>query len=451
MTPDALLRHGARNLPRYTSYPTALRLAPRGEPGPPGPYLEEVRAAAALSLYAHIPFCERLCWYCGCHTTVAPNYARVARYTDRLAAELALWAEAVGPEPPPLAHLHFGGGSPNALSPQDFLELMQAVARRFPLQAGAEIAVELDPGRLTEGFIAALGAAGVSRVSLGVQTFDPKVQAKINRIQPLAQVAEAMAGLRACGVKAINFDLMYGLPEQSALSVWESARAAAALRPQRLAVFGYAHVPWAKKHQSMIREEELGDVGARWEQACAADEALTGAGYVRIGLDHYALPDDALSIAAAAGRLRRNFQGYTADPAPVLIPLGASSIGQSPGWMVQNAARTDVWAGEIAAGRPPVTRAVRISAEDRLRATVIEQLMCALEADVGALCRAAGQPENALDACLDAAAELEADGLCRREGRLLRVPHGARLLVRAAAALFDAYLDAGPGRHAKAI
>lgn len=451
MTPEVLARYGARNLPRYTSYPTALRLAPHAPPGPPEAYLAEAAGAPDLSLYVHVPFCERLCWYCGCNTSVSPGYGRIARYQAQLLAELQLWTAALGHRPPPLAHVHFGGGSPNALTPPDFLSLVQAIRDAFPVRAQAEVAVELDPGRLSFAFVAALGEAGVTRASLGVQTFDPAVQERINRPQPFAQVAEATANLRACGVEAVNFDLMYGLPGQTPESVGESARLAASLRPQRLAVFGYAHVPWAKKHQAMIREEELGTSAARWEQALAADAALTAAGYARIGLDHYALPGDPLAIAAAQGRLRRNFQGYTADPASVLIPLGASSIGQSPGWIVQNAARTDHWAQAIAAGRAPITRVAQISGEDRLRGRVIEQLMCQLEVDVGALCRAEGHPENLLDDCLEAAAPLVADGLCRREGRSLLVAPEARLLVRAVAALFDAYLEAGPGRHARAI
>jgi len=451
MTPEVLARHGARNLPRYTSYPTALRLGPCAEPGPPQAYLAEAAAAAEVSLYVHVPFCERLCWYCGCHTSVSPGYGRIARYHAALLAELQLWAAALGDNAPPLAHLHFGGGSPNALAPRDFLELVRAIRHTFPIRADAEIAAELDPGRLSRAFIAALGEAGVTRVSLGVQTFDPAVQARINRRQPFAQVAEAVANLRASGVGAVNFDLMYGLPGQTPASVGETARLAASLRPQRLAVFGYAHVPWAKKHQSMIREADLAGSAERREQALAADEALTSAGYARIGLDHYALPDDPLTAAAAQNRLRRNFQGYTADPAAVLIPLGASSIGQSPGWIVQNAPRTDEWAKAIAAGRPPITRIARVSAEDRLRGRVIERLMCQLEADVGAICQEEGQPEDALDDCLEAAAPLAADGLCRRVGRRLQVAPEARLLVRAVAAVFDAYLEDGPGRHARAI
>lgn len=450
MRPDVLARHGARNLPRYTSYPTALRLAARAEPGPPEHYLAEARGAAALSLYVHVPFCERLCWYCGCNTSVSPQYGRIARYKERLLAELQLWTEALG-APAPLAHVHFGGGSPNALVAQDFLSLVAAVRAALPIRPEAEIAVELDPGRLTDAFVAALGEAGVTRASLGVQTFDPDVQQRINRPQPFAQVAQAVLQLRACGVASVNLDLMYGLPGQTPESVAASARLAASLRPERLAVFGYAHVPWVKKHQAMIPAQDLAGPAGRWEQALAADTALAAAGYTRIGLDHYALPGDPLAIAAAQGQLRRNFQGYTADPAAVLLPLGASSIGQSPGWIVQNAARTDAWAQAITAGRLPIARAAPVTAEDRLRGRIIEQLMCQLQADVGALCRAAGRAEHALDACLEATAPLVAEGLCRREGRRLLVAPEARLLVRAVAALFDAYLEAGPGRHARAI
>jgi oxygen-independent coproporphyrinogen-3 oxidase len=324
------------------------------------------------------------------------------------------------------------------------------MADRFALRPGAEIAVELDPGMLSEAFVDAMGPAGVTRASLGVQTFDPVVQAKVNRVQPVEVVEAAVARIRGAGVAGLNFDLMYGLPGQTPDNVAESVRTALSLGPDRVAVFGYAHVPWMKKHQGMIDEAELAGVDGRWEQAEAADAALVGAGYVRIGLDHYALPSDPLARAAATGALRRNFQGYTDDPAPVLIPVGPSSIGAFREGFVQNAIATDEWARAVAAGRLPVARDLEVTADDRLRAAVIERLMCDLAVDVGALCERFGRPADALDGELADAAGLQPDGLCTVAGRRVSVPDPARRLMRVVAACFDARLG-GERRHAKAV
>jgi coproporphyrinogen III oxidase-like Fe-S oxidoreductase len=218
------------------------------------------------SLRCKFLFCKSLCWYCGCHTSVVHDYERVGAFAATLLKEIDLWADAMGLHAG-AAHLHFGGGSPNALSPADFLAVVHRLGQRFALRAGAEVAVELDPGMLSDAFIDAVGEAGVTRASLGVQTFDPGVQSRVNRVQPFDQVAAASDRLRKVGVGAINFDLMYGLPGQTPENVAASTEAAMTLRPDRVAVFGYAHVPWMKKHQVMIRETELADGDGRWAQA----------------------------------------------------------------------------------------------------------------------------------------------------------------------------------------
>jgi oxygen-independent coproporphyrinogen-3 oxidase len=291
----------------------------------------------------------------------------------------------------------------------------------------------------------------VTRVSLGVQTFDPGVQEKVNRIQPFDQVAEVVERIRAAGIGGLNFDLMYGLPGQTPETVARSAEMALDLRPNRVAVFGYAHVPWMKKHQVMIQDADLADAAGRWDQADAADAVLVAHGYVRIGLDHYARADDPLAKAARAGALRRNFQGYTDDPAPVLVPLGPSSIGQFREGFVQNAIATDAWRDAVRQGRLPLARQIRVGPEDRLRAAVIERLMCDLQADVGALCLEHGFPADALDAGVAQAAGLVEDGLARVDGRVVTVPEEARRLMRVAAACFDARLPQTQARHSRAV
>ncbi|MDY6925096.1 MAG: oxygen-independent coproporphyrinogen III oxidase [Pseudomonadota bacterium] len=452
--PAAWRSHAERNLPRYTSYPTAVAFesaaAEGGADAEARAWLAATRADQTLSAYVHVPFCRRLCWYCGCHTSVFHDYDRVQAFFQTLMREVDLWADAIGPHAG-AAHLHFGGGSPNALSPEDFLALVRRMADRFRLRPGAEVAAELDPGMLTGAFIDACGEAGVTRASLGVQTFDPDVQRRVNRVQPFEMVAAATERLRRVGVAGLNFDLMYGLPGQTPETVASSTEAAVTLRPDRVAVFGYAHVPWMKKHQVLVREAELADGDGRWAQAEAADETLLAAGYVRIGLDHYARPDDPLAVAAAGGRLRRNFQGYTDDPAPVLVPIGPSSIGRFAEGFVQNAAATDVWARAIEAGRLPVARRLAVSAEDELRADVIERLMCDLAVDVAGVCRAHGFADAALDRSIVAAGGLQADGLCTVTGRTIRIPADAHRVMRVVAACFDARLPAAANRHARAV
>ncbi len=448
--PPAWRSHAARSLPRYTSYPTAIAFEPVDNDAEVGRWPATVRRDQTISAYVHIPFCRRLCWYCGCHTSVVHDYDRVGAFFATLMREVDLWADAVGPHAG-AAHLHFGGGSPNALSPDHFRTLVRHMADRFALRPGAEVAVELDPGMLSDAFIDSAGEAGVTRASLGVQTFDPAVQARVNRVQPLDQVAAATRRLREVGVGAVNFDLMYGLPGQTPENVATTTEAAILLRPDRVAVFGYAHVPWMKKHQVMITEAELADSDGRWAQAEAADSVLRAGGYVRIGLDHYALPGDPLARAAASGTLRRNFQGYTDDPAPVMVPIGPSSIGRLAAGFVQNAAATDVWSRAVEAGHLPVARSLRVSAEDELRAGVIERLMCDLSVDVGTECVSRGFEPTALDDSLAAASALQVDGLCRVEGRTVTIPAEAFRLMRVVAACFDAGLLTVERRHAIAV
>lgn len=441
--------HAERNLPRYTSYPTAVAFD-AGQVGQAPDWFALTRPDDHLSVYVHVPFCRRLCWYCGCHTSIAHTYERVGNYADVLTREIALVARRLG-EHDGLAHLHFGGGSPNALSPTDFKRLVTQLKTTFGVRSRAEIAAELDPGMLSDAFVDAAGEAGVTRVSLGVQTFDPTVQALVNRVQPLEQVSRAVHRLRAAGVEGLNFDLMYGLPGQTVDNVYASTKTAAALRPDRIAVFGYAHVPWMKKHQTMIQEADLADIDGRWAQADAADAALTEAGYVRIGLDHYALPDDSLSRAAAEGRLRRNFQGYTDDPAPVLVPIGPSSIGQFREGFVQNLTPTDAWAAKIAGEELPLGRALALSDEDRLRAAVIERLMCDMTVNVAALCQAHGFSPDHLSGSLKSLEAVEVAGLCTLDGAVVTIPETGRRLMRVVAAAFDERLPSTATRHAKAV
>ncbi len=450
MTPDLVRRYSSA-VPRYTSYPTAPHFHAGIGAARAGAWLEALPPTSRLSLYFHVPFCRNLCWFCGCHTKITNRAAPVARYLDTLLAELSLVAERLG-RGRPVAHIHLGGGSPSLLSPDELKRLAEALHRDFAILPGAEFAIEIDPRSIDEPRAKALADIGVNRASLGVQDFDPAVQRAVNRIQPVETIARVAGLLRGNGIARLNFDLMYGLPLQTIGGFAETVERALALAPDRLALFGYAHVPWMKKHQALIDPTALPDAWQRWCQARAAERRLAAAGYTAIGLDHFARSDDPLARAAADGTLRRNFQGYTADPADALVGFGASAIGALPQGYVQNESDLKAYAESIACGRLATVRGVAFTAEDRLRAAVIETLMTALAADIGALSRAYGFPDAHLDGAFAAIDALAADGLAARSGRLVSIPPEARLFMRTVAARFDAYLTpSAQPRHAQAV
>ena len=439
-----------RPVPRYTSYPTAADFAPMVGEAEARAWASGVAPGSAISVYAHIPFCDRLCWYCGCATTVPNGYDRIAAYVGVLHREVDLWADALG-DHGGLAHLHFGGGSPNSLTGEDMAALIGHIGARFGLRPEAEIAMELDPRVLSEAQVEAMAAAGVNRVSLGVQTLDLEVQKAINRVQPREQVERVIARLNAAGITKHNMDLMYGLPDQTVAHVEEAARFAVESRAARVSVFGYAHVPWFAKHQAAIREEALPDLEARFEQAEAATAILLAAGYVPVGLDHFARADDSLAIAAKAGTLRRNFQGYTDDPCDSLVGLGTSSISQFAEGYVQNLKDRNAWRDAILAGHLPSERGIALTADDRLRARAIERLMCDLRVDVNAVCAEMGAAEGSLDDALETARFLVPAGLCTVEDGVVTVPLAARVMLRTVAQCFDGRFKPAPRRHARAV
>jgi oxygen-independent coproporphyrinogen-3 oxidase len=447
---DILASYRVRSVPRYTSYPTAPHFTSSFGASDYGKALDALAPAEPISLYLHVPFCRQLCWYCGCNMKLASRDAPIVQYAKTLKQEIALLAAHL-PGRMTISHLHWGGGTPTALLPQDLDGLMSAVARHFTIEPDAELAIESDPRSLSDEMITTIGELGFNRASFGVQEFDPGVQKAINRIQPPAMVAHAVEGLRKAGVAGINFDLIYGLPHQTTDTLLNTIRLCNEIAPDRIALFGYAHVPWMAKKQRLIDEAALPDVPARQEQSEKASAALKDAGYVAIGLDHFAREADPLAVAARNGTLRRNFQGYTTDQARAMLGVGTTSIGRTPGAYVQNITETGAWAREVTAGRLPTARGVGMTKDDLLRAEVIEGLMCNGKADLAEIASAHGA---SLDTFADAQIALAAfaeDGLIKRVGANVIVTSLGLPLVRVIASAFDSYLQTQKARHAVAV
>ncbi len=446
-----LLPFALQDVPRYTSYPTAVQFQPDFPGTTADQWLTRLSPEASLSVYVHIPFCRQLCWYCGCHTSVPNSYDRAARYVEHLIRDIERSAGLLNGRKGRVKHFHFGGGTPTYLDDVHIAEILAAVDKGFGLASGAELALESDPRTLTRERARVLSGLGFNRISFGVQDFATPVQMKINRLQTYGLVASATEFLRAAGFKAVNFDLMYGLPAQTVESVARTARQAAELQPDRIAVFGYAHVPWFKKHQKMINEAELPGVAERYHQAVTIEEELCGAGYAAIGLDHFALPHDELTIAAGNRALRRNFQGYTTDVADALLSFGASAIGEFPQGFVQSARDTLQWSEVIARGESPVTRGLSITEEDRMRAEIIERLMCDLSVDYA---KVAARHGFGLEGFADVPERLRpaiAAGLATLDGTRVAVVPRHRLFLRTVATVFDTHFVSVPNRHAKAV
>lgn len=443
-------RHDGR-APRYTSYPTALSFTQEVDETLYRRWLGELDPAEPVSLYLHIPFCKRLCWYCGCNTRVVNNPVLISQYAELLRDEMALLQAAL-PARLRVGHLHFGGGTPNMLSRDDLTLIFGAVRQVFNLSPGAEVAAELDPASLTREWVRAAAHHGLSRASLGVQDLSPLVQRTVNRIEPFEVLARAAGWLREVEVLSLNLDLMYGLPHQTTADVHATLDRVLTLEPERIALFGYAHVPWAKTHQQLIPDAALPGPAERLDQSESAAERLQAAGYVRIGLDHFARQDDSLALAHAQGRLKRNFQGYTDDPHDTLLGLGASSIGRLPQGYVQNEAAEYPWRKLVSDGRLPVKRGVVLTTDDRFRADIIERLMCDLAVDLAAVSARHGRSMADLAPDIIRLADLRDDDLVRLEGDTLTVTPAGRPFLRSACMAFDARSSASAsGGHARVV
>lgn len=436
--------------PRYTSYPTAVQFSDVTDPQD---LIEDIRdnneTPRPLSLYFHLPFCETLCWFCGCTTVIGGNHKRTPVYLDALSREIELTRALLHPGRKAV-QMHFGGGTPNYLAPDEIDRLGSIIHEAFHFEDDAECSVELDPRRLTPEHVAAFARMGINRASIGIQDFNPDVQKAVNRIQPPELTRQAVDWLREAGFRSINFDLIYGLPHQDASTFEHTLNTALELEPERFAIFNYAHVPWMKPAQKLLKVLPTADT--KLAMLKLVTEKLTSHGYRYIGMDHFARADDELALAQEAKTLQRNFQGYSTRSGADIYGFGMSSISQLDGHYRQNEKTLPDYYQAIELGRLPISRAVRLNRDDQIRRTVIMRLMCDLELNYDELggsldidFRQSFAPELAgLD-------QFEADGLIRQNDAGFIVTGMGRLLLRNLAMRFDAYLDPGKNRYSKTI
>lgn len=444
--------------PRYTSYPTAVQFSPAVGAAAYGQAVAATNAdGGPLSLYVHVPFCTHPCFYCGCTRIITRNPLAGDQYLRHLAGEIRLRGAQVDSSRT-VDQLHFGGGSPTFLSPTQLGEAMALLARHFPLNSGSgrEFAIEVDPRTVGPETIQALADLGFNRISLGVQDIDAGVQAAVNRVQPLAQVQAVIEASRQARFASVSVDLIYGLPRQTEETFACTLAAVGELRPDRVAVYGYAHLPQLFKAQRQIDERQLPDGPTRLRLLGMAIEQLSARGYEYLGLDHFALPDDELVQAQRAGTLVRNFQGYSTHGGADLVALGMSAISQVGDTYVQNVKGLEAYYAALAAGRLPIERGVRLTRDDLIRRHVIQRLMCdAVMSFTEVEARFGLDFSDYFAGELVALQPLVADGLVVREAQGLRITPVGRPLMRNVAMVFDAYLqapaDAGRLRHSRTV
>ena len=435
-------------VPRYTSYPTAPHFAPDIGPRDFAGWIRTIPEGSEISLYLHVPFCRRLCWFCACRTQGTSSDAPVIAYVETLKAELALLAAHL-PRGVSLSRLHWGGGTPTLLSAELMRDLAQAVFAVAPLAEDGEFSVEIDPNEIDDARLDALAAAGMNRASIGVQDFDPIIQKAIGREQSYQLTRDIADRIRARGVASLNADILYGLPFQTGPRISDSVQKLLTLSPDRVALYGYAHVPWMSRRQQMIPSDAMPTPEERLSLFETARKLFLWDGYVEVGIDHFAKPEDGMARALRNGTLRRNFQGYTDDPAPVLIGLGASSISRFPQGFAQNASGTAEHTKAIRAGRFSTHKGHRFQGEDLLRARIIEALMCDFRVSRDELLQDFDVSPARIESLFRSAAA-EFGDMVRVAEDGFYIPERAHPLTRMIARAFDAY-DSAKAKHSSAI
>jgi oxygen-independent coproporphyrinogen-3 oxidase len=428
--------------PRYTSYPPATHFTDEISQEA---LLNQIRAnnesERDLSLYFHLPFCQSLCWYCGCTTVITTDQSKSGDYIQYLEREMDLVKRLLNPKRKAI-QLHFGGGTPTFSLPDEIRRLGDMIRSRFTFAPDIEAGVEVDPRRLTREHVVALREVGFNRASMGVQDNDPVVQKAVHRIQPFEMTREVVGWLRETGFQSVNIDLIYGLPFQTPVSFAKTLDEILSLKPDRFAVFNYAHVPWIKPAQKILKVESLPTPETKLELLKLTIEKLTSEGYVYIGMDHFARAEDELAVAQRQKTLQRNFQGYSTRGGSDIYAFGMSSISQAEGFYWQNHKELPEYYGAINAGKVPVHRGYLMTEEDKLRRTTIMRLMCDLGLDYPAMSKLMGIDfKEHFAAEIDSLDDLEADGLLLKTPDGLHVTDLGRLLVRNIAIRFDAYAN----------
>jgi oxygen-independent coproporphyrinogen-3 oxidase len=455
LTPETLQKFDVSG-PRYTSYPTADRFVEAFTEEAYKQTLAQRRVGGLtlpLSIYVHIPFCESLCFFCACNKIVTKHHERSAEYLRYLSREIDLHIEHLGAGQT-ISQLHLGGGSPTFFSDDELSELMAMIRRSFVLEANGEYSIEVDPRTVDENRLAHLASLGFNRLSFGVQDFDPEVQKAVHRIQPAEQVFSLIEAARRLKFDSVNVDLIYGLPKQTPESFTQTLNQIVELKPERIALYAYAHLPERFKPQRRIDSYELPAASAKIAMLSNAIKTFLDAGYVYVGMDHFALPTDALAIAKRQGRLHRNFQGYSTQPDCDLISLGVSAIGRVGPTYSQNAKTIEEYYDLLNQGRFPVVRGLALSRDDLVRRAVIMAIMCQ-----GALQYESIELAYMIDfksyfaSELEALKELEGSGMVVLEDTGLQVTDFGWFFVRAVAMLFDRYLqtDRNRARFSKII
>ncbi len=435
-------------VPRYTSYPPATQFKSGMNANMVTGWLESMPQGTAISLYLHVPFCRRLCWFCACRTQGTKTLDPVMAYVDTVLAELDLLRRHL-PRGMRLSRLHWGGGTPTLLPPDQMRRLADAIFDVVPMAEGAEFSVEIDPSEIDAARMAALAASGMNRASIGVQDFDPRIQDAIGRQQSFDLTGQAVDLIRSHDIASLNADILYGLPHQDRNRISETVQKLLALSPDRVALYGYAHVPWMSKRQVMIPEEALPGNEDRLTLFNTARDLFVADGYAEIGIDHFARPGDGLAVAQKAGRLRRNFQGYTDDGAQVLLGLGASSISRFPQGYAQNAPATGAYTAHIREGRLPHARGHAFTLEDLWRGRMIEQVMCDFRVDAAEMARDYGLTPAQLQQVFDPVVA-QFGNMVQLGPWGLRITPEGRPLARMVANMLDAY-TAAPTSHSSAV
>ncbi|MBV1866742.1 MAG: oxygen-independent coproporphyrinogen III oxidase [Marinosulfonomonas sp.] len=435
-------------VPRYTSYPTAPQFSDRVDGKLANEWIRAIPADSTVSLYAHVPFCKRLCWFCACRTQGTTTLSPVKAYIETLEKELSTIASHLA-DGISIEHLHWGGGTPTILPAETIARLANTIFSHIPLAQGAQFSVEIDPNEIDDARLDALAAAGMNRASIGVQDFDPLIQKTIGRIQSYEVTHKAVVGLRERGIDSLNMDILYGLPHQTNAGISESVQKVLSLAPDRVALYGYAHVPWMAKRQTLIPTDVLPTPEERLELFDTARELFLADGYEEIGIDHFARPDDGLAIAQKCGQLHRNFQGYTEDVSETLIGIGASAISRYPGGYAQNNPSTSAYQASARAGQLATSRGHEYTRDDLLRARLIEALMCDFNVSIGDI---AAQTQTTPDIVRELLHDLPQHfpGMILLDQEMLEILPHARPLTRMIARHLDAY-DMSQSGHSPAV